>query len=433
MRSALGRLFTMDTVQVHDERAGLFGWWRAADPTAHRALVAASFGWMLDAFDVMLYSMVLAALIADLGITKGEAGLLGSVTLLASAAGGMIFGIVADRAGRTRALMGSVLLYSIFTGLCGVAQNLEQLVVFRVLLGIGMGGEWASGAALVSETWPAAHRGKAFGFMQSSWAVGYALAAMVTAIVLPRFGWRAVFFVGVLPALFTLWIQRRVEEPAIWRSAVSKGAAAASASAVRLGDLFRGRLGGITLAVTLMNACTMFGWWGLNLWIPAYLSLPIDQGGIGLSAYGMSVLVIAMQVGMWFGYVTFGFMADAFGRKRAYVLYVLMAAVLLPIYGFVRSPSILLALGPFVAFFGTGYFSGFGPLTAEVYPTAIRATAQGVTYNIGRVASAIAPFAVGTLAQGRGFGVAFSITGVAFLLAAIAWVWIPETRGKALE
>jgi MFS family permease len=433
MRSALVRLFTMDTVQVHDEGAGLFGWWRAADPTAHRALVAASFGWMLDAFDVMLYSMVLAALIADLGITKGEAGLLGSVTLLASAAGGMIFGIVADRAGRTRALMGSVLLYSIFTGLCGVAQNLEQLVVFRVLLGIGMGGEWASGAALVSETWPAAHRGKAFGFMQSSWAVGYALAAMVTAIVLPRFGWRAVFFVGVLPALFTLWIQRRVEEPAIWRSAVSKGAAAASASAVRIGDLFRGRLGGVTLAVTLMNACTMFGWWGLNLWIPAYLSLPIDQGGIGLSAYGMSVLVIAMQVGMWFGYVTFGFMADAFGRKRAYVLYVLMAAVLLPIYGFVRSPAVLLALGPFVAFFGTGYFSGFGPLTAEVYPTAIRATAQGVTYNIGRVASAIAPFAVGTLAQGRGFGVAFSITGVAFLLAAIAWVWIPETRGKALE
>jgi MFS family permease len=433
MRSAPVRLFTMDTVQVHDERAGLFGWWRAADPTAHRALVAASFGWMLDAFDVMLYSMVLAALIADLGITKGEAGLLGSVTLLASAAGGMIFGIVADRAGRTRALMGSVLLYSIFTGLCGVAQNLEQLVVFRVLLGIGMGGEWASGAALVSETWPAAHRGKAFGFMQSSWAVGYALAAMVTAIVLPRFGWRAVFFVGVLPALFTLWIQRRVEEPAIWRSAVSKGAAAASASAVRIGDLFRGRLGGVTLAVTLMNACTMFGWWGLNLWIPAYLSLPIDQGGIGLSAYGMSVLVIAMQVGMWFGYVTFGFMADAFGRKRAYVLYVLMAAVLLPIYGFVRSPAVLLALGPFVAFFGTGYFSGFGPLTAEVYPTAIRATAQGVTYNIGRVASAIAPFAVGTLAQGRGFGVAFSITGVAFLLAAIAWVWIPETRGKALE
>ncbi len=419
--------------QAHGEGTGLFGWWRAADAAAHRALVAASLGWMLDAFDVMLYSMVLAALMGDLGITKGEAGFLGSVTLLASAAGGLIFGVVADRAGRTRALMGSVLLYSIFTALCGVAQNLEQLAVFRVLLGIGMGGEWASGAALVSETWSAEHRGKAFGFMQSSWAIGYAAAALVTAIVMPRFGWRAVFFVGVLPALFTLWIQRRVEEPPIWRSTMAKAAAATGAGAMRIGDIFRGRLGSVTIAVTLMNACTMFGWWGLNLWIPAYLSLPVEQGGIGLSAYQMSALVIAMQVGMWFGYVTFGFIADAFGRKRTYVTYVSIAAVLLPLYGFVRSPLVLLALGPFVAFFGTGYFSGFGPLTAEVYPTAVRATAQGFTYNIGRVASAVAPFAVGSLAQARGFGVAFSITGVAFLLAAVAWLWIPETRGQALE
>jgi MFS family permease len=424
----------MDTLQLHDERAGLFGWWRAADAAARRALVAASLGWMLDAFDVMLYSMVLAALIADLGITKGEAGLLGSVTLLASAAGGVMFGVVADRAGRTRALMGSVLLYSIFTALCGIAQNLQQLVVFRVLLGIGMGGEWASGAALVSETWRAEHRGKAFGFMQSSWAIGYALAAVVTAIVMPRFGWRAVFFVGVLPALFTLWIQRRVEEPAIWRTAAAKASTVtAGAAAMRFRDIFRGRLRGVTVAVTLMNACTMFGWWGLNLWIPGYLSIPAAQGGIGLSAYQMSALVVAMQVGMWFGYVTFGFIADAIGRKRAYVIYVLAAAVLLPLYGFVRNPLVLLALGPFVAFFGTGYFSGFGPLTAELYPTAVRATAQGFTYNIGRVASAVAPFAVGSLAQARGFGLAFSITGVAFLLAGVAWIWIPETRGQTLE
>ena len=182
-----------------------------------------------------------------------------------------------------------------------------------------------------------------------------------------------------------------------------------------------------------MNACTMFGWWGLNLWIPAYLSLPIEQGGIGLSAAAMSGLVIAMQGGMWLGYVTFGFISDALGRKRAYVIYVSMAAVLLPAYGMVRSPAALLLLGPFVAFFGTGYFSGFGPLTAEIYPTAIRATAQGFTYNIGRVASAVAPFAVGSLAESRGFGVAFTITGVAFLAAAAAWIWIPETRGKPLD
>jgi MFS family permease len=419
--------------QAQTERPGLFSWWHAADATAHRALVAASLGWLLDAFDVMLYAMVLASLIGDMGLTKSQAGMLGSLTLLASAGGGMLFGIVADRSGRTRALMGSVLLYSIFTGLCGLAQNLWQLAAFRVLLGVGMGGEWASGAALVSETWPAEHRGKAFGFMQSSWAIGYAAAAAVTAIVLPRWGWRAVFFVGVLPAIFTLWIQRRVEEPEIWRKSKLQAASGGASAQLRVSQIFSGRLGALTIAVTLMNACTMFGWWGLNLWIPAYLSLPVAQGGIGLSAYAMSGLVIAMQVGMWFGYVTFGFISDAMGRKRAYVMYVLIAAVLLPLYGVVRQPLVLLALGPFVAFFGTGYFSGFGPLTAEIYPTSIRATAQGFTYNIGRVASAVAPFVVGSLAQARGFGPAFAVTGAAFLLAGIAWVWIPETKGKSLD
>lgn len=425
-----------------DRDAGVFGWWRAGDVAAHRALIAASFGWMLDAFDVMLYSMVLASLITDMGLTKPQAGMLGSGTLLASAAGGLLFGVIADRYGRTRALTASVLLYSIFTGMCGLAQNLWQLALFRILLGIGMGGEWASGAALVSETWPARHRDKAFGFMQSSWAIGYALAAVVTALVLPRWGWRAVFFVGVLPALFTLWIRRRVEEPKIWlksRQATlhptgsNRTVRSGPPAATRFADLFRGRLGRLTIAVTLMNACTMFGWWGLNLWIPAYLSLPIEQGGIGLSAAGMSGLVLAMQAGMWLGYVTFGFVSDALGRKRAYVIYVSMAAVLLPAYGMVRNPAVLLLLGPFVAFFGTGYFSGFGPLTAEIYPTAIRATAQGFTYNIGRVASAVAPFAVGSLAEARGFSLAFAITGVAFLAAAVAWIWIPETRGKALD
>jgi MFS family permease len=424
---------TVPLTSSSSQRSSLFGWWQATDAVAHRALVAASFGWMLDAFDAMLYSMVLATIITTMGLSKGEAGMLGSLTLLASAAGGLLFGLVADRYGRTRALMGSVLLYSIFTGLCGVAQNLWQLGLFRILLGIGMGGEWASGAALVSETWPAEHRGKAFGFMQSSWAVGYALAAVVTAIVLPRWGWRAVFFVGVLPAVFTLWIQRRVEEPPLWRASREDRARGVKQDTLGFADIFRGPLRRLTIAVTCMNACTMFGWWGLNLWIPAYLSLDSAQGGIGLSAYTMSAFVIAMQVGMWFGYVTFGFVSDIIGRKRAYVAYVIAAAVLLPLYGIVRQPTVLLMLGPFVAFFGTGYFTGFGPLTAEIYPTAIRATAQGFTYNIGRVASAVAPFIVGSLAQARGFGLAFGVTGAAFLAAAIAWAWIPETRGRVLD
>jgi hypothetical protein len=246
-------------------RPGLFGFWQVATPEARRALVAAAMGWGLDAFDVMLYALVLAALMRDLGMAKSTAGLLGSLTLVASALGGVLFGLVADRHGRTRALIGSILIYSVFTGACRLAQTILQLAVFRVLLGLGMGGEWASGATLVSETWPAEHRGKALGLVQSSWAVGYGAAALVTWIVMPVWGWRAVFFVGVVPALFTAWILRRVEEPAIWR----ERRRSASASERRFGDIFRGSMLPLTVAVTLMNACTMFAWWGFNLWLPA--------------------------------------------------------------------------------------------------------------------------------------------------------------------
>ena len=415
----------------------LVGWWHAGTPEARRALIAAGLGWMLDAFDVMLYALVLAALIPELGLTKEVAGLLGSVTLLASAAGGIIFGVVADRYGRTRALMASVLIYSVFTAACGLAQTVTQLAIFRVLLGIGMGGEWASGAALVSETWPAEHRGKAMALMQSAWALGYGAAALVTMIVLPRWGWRAVFLVGILPAFFTLWVRRNVEEPALWRSLQERHRAGGRASATdtsraRFGDIFHGPMLRLTVALTLMNACTMFGWWGFNLWLPGYLSLPASQGGMGFSTARMTSLVIAMQVGMWFGYVTFGFISDVIGRKRAYVLYTLSAAALILVYVSVRLPLALLLLGPFVAFFAAGYFSGFGAVTAEIYPTAVRASAQGFTYNIGRVASAVAPFAVGSFAQTRGFQAALSLTAVAFVLAAIAWWWIPETKGRAL-
>jgi MFS family permease len=188
----------------------------------------------------------------------------------------------------------------------------------------------------------------------------------------------------------------------------------------------------LTAAVTFMNACTLFGWWGLNGWIPAYLSLKPEQGGIGLSTSTMSWLVVAMQVGMWLGYVSFGYITDVISRKRVYVVYLVMASILLPLYGSMKNPMILLLLGPFVAFFGTGFFSGFGAVTAEIYPTPIRATAQGFTYNIGRIASAAAPFTVGTLAASRGFAWAFLVAGAAYLLAALTWTFIPNTQGREL-
>jgi MFS family permease len=307
-----------------------------------------------------------------------------------------------------------------------------MLAVFRICLGLGMGGEWASGAALVSETWPSEHRGKALGFMQSSWAVGYAAAALVTGLVLPLWGWRAVFFIGVLPALLTFWIQKKVDEPEIWQEQKSL-ARATEEDLPKKKSIIRGRILGITAAVTIMNAFTMFAWWGFNLWIPGYLSLEQSQGGIGLGTRKMSALVIFMQIGMWLGYITFGYISDSLGRKKTYVFFLAAASLLVFVYSSAKVPLILFFLGPFVAFFGTGYFSGFGALTAELYPTRIRATAQGFTYNIGRIASAIAPLAIGSLAQRQGFNIAFLLASGAFLLAAVMWVWIPETRGRTLE
>lgn len=405
----------------------MFTWWKEGTPQGRKALLAAGLGWMLDAFDVTLFAMVLPAVRAELGLSGSAAGALGSATLIAAAAGGVLFGRIADRYGRTRALMLSVALYSVFTAACGFAQDFTQLLIFRTILGFGMGGEWASGAALVSETWATKHRGKALGFMQSGWAIGYAAAALVNGLIQPAYGWRAVFFVGILPAFFTLWVRRNVEEPQIWREAQTSREEKPPLSVV-----FRKPYGGLTLALTLMNTCTLFAWWGFYLWLPSYLTQPAAQGGVGLELVSSSAFILVMQAGMWFGYVTFGFVSDHVGRRATYVTYLLTAAVLLFVYVSVREPTLLLALGPFVAFFATGYFSGFGAVTAEIYPTAIRASAQGFTYNIGRIVSAAAPWAVGSLAQTHGFGSALTLSSAAFVLAAVVWIWIPETKGRDL-
>jgi MFS family permease len=396
-------------------------------PAAKRALLAAALGWMLDAMDVLLYSFVLDDVRREFGIDDRMSGVLLALPLAASAIGGLAFGWLADRVGRTRALSASILLYAVATAACGVATDVWQLAIARLVLGLGMGGEWATGAALVAETWPAEHRGKAMGLMQSAWAVGYALAAAVNALVLPRFGWRAVFLVGLVPALVTLWIRRRVEESPLWLAGRATPRLTGG-----LADVLRGPGARTTWLLMAMNAATMFAWWGLFTWIPSYLARPIDQGGAGLSIVRSSTWIIVMQVGMWCGYVSFGFVADAIGRKRSYIIYLVVAAVLVPIYAMTRDVRWLLLLGPFLAFFGTGYFSGFGAVSAELFPTHLRATAQGLTYNAGRALSALAPVAVGAIAVGRGLGWAFLVTSMAFAVAAVLWIWIPETKGRAL-
>jgi MFS family permease len=390
---------------------GIYGWVAEASRDQKRALLAASLGWMLDSMDVMLYALVLGQVQREMHLSAAMSGAMMSVTLIAAAVGGIGFGRFADRCGRVRALTLSVLVYSVATALCGFSHTAAEFMICRVVLGLGMGGEWASGAALVAETWPARHRGKALAVVQSSWAVGYALGAAIVALVMPHFGWRAVFFVGVAPALITLWLRRSLREPEVWR--------AERTSEVRVGRLFRGTFGRSMLVCATMNAATLFAWWGLFTWVPRFLSMPVAEGGRGLSIVNTSVWTVVMQVGTFLGYVSFGYLADRFSRKYTYISYLLVAALLVPLFAFVRNPNALLVIGPLVGFFGTGYFSGFSVIASELFPTALRASAMGFVYNIGRVISAAAPFLIGSVSEHAGLSYALCITSVAFVLAAL--------------
>ncbi len=388
-------------------------WTLAREPFRRNALLAAAFGWMLDSMDVMLYSMVIPSAQRDLHMSSGTAGLIMSLTLIAAAGGGIFFGFVADRLGRTRALSLSILLYCVFTGCCAFVQNVPELAICRMLLGRGMGGEWAAGAALVAETWPTEHRAKALGIVQSAWAIGYALAALAVAVVMPHFGWRAVFLVGLLPALVTIWIRRHVKEPDTWIS--SKGQAAGSS--VR--SLFRGPLARRTLIITAMNAASLFAWWGLFSWVPSFLSLPVSKGGHGLDILHTSTWTIVMQAGTFLGYTSFGVLADRYGRKQVYITFLLVAAAIVPLYAVARTPLTLLLLGPLVGFWGSGYFSGFSVIASEAFPTALRGRAMGFAYNLGRIVSAAAPFLVGHIAQSHGMGFGLLLTSFGFLAAGL--------------
>jgi MFS family permease len=424
---------------------------RQATPGQRRTLLAAALGWALDAFDAMLYALVLALLMRDLGMSKTTAGLLGTLTLLASGIGGVLFGFLADRIGRKRALMASILTYSVCSFASGLATSIAMLAAARFVLGLGMGGEWNTGATLVAETWPTELRAKAISVVQSSWALGFAAAALVAGPVARYFGWRAVFFVGILPALLTLWIRRGVPESEMWKERASGGQAEAIGSIKRNGGgsaasyvspnprgnfsvIFRAPYVRHTFALLVFNFCAMFAWWGLFTWLPPYLSLPVSQGGRGFGVMGTTTLLVVLNLfGMFPGYASFGWVADRLGRRKAFLVYSLAAALLVPLYAVVRSPVALMVLGTVVAFFGTGLFSGSGIMGSEIFPTSVRARALGFTYNGARAMSSIAPLVIGRVGQMKGLSRAFYLCAAGYLLAALMTTQLPETRGKQLD
>lgn len=417
---------------------------RQATPGQRRTLLAAGLGWALDAFDAMLYSLVLALLMRDLGMSKTVSGLLGTLTLLASGIGGVVFGFLADRIGRKNALMASIVTYSVCSFASGLSTSIAMLAVARFLLGLGMGGEWNTGATLVAESWPTEFRARALSIVQSSWALGFAAAALVAGPVARYFGWRAVFFVGILPALVTVWIRRRVPESEMWEARqtvpaarvehVSAGGDAPSYVSTSFAAIFRPPYVRHTLALLFFNFFAMFAWWGLFTWLPPYLSLPVEQGGRGFGVMGMTTLLVVLNLcGMFPGYMSFGWVADHMGRRNAFLLYTLAAGFLIPAYAAARSPGVLLVLGAAVAFFGTGIFSGSGIMGSEIFPTSVRARALGFTYNGARAMSSLAPLVIGRVGQLKGLSWAFYLCAAGYFLAALMTTLLPETRGKRLE
>jgi MFS family permease len=307
-------------------------------------------------------------------------------------------------------------------------------MAFRIVVGFGMGGEWGAGAALVSETWPSEHRGKALAIMQSAWAVGGLLAAAVAGPIVEAFGWRWVFFLGITPAIVTYFVRRHIDESAIWTQKNQLAESSTVKNSVPIIEIFKGSLLKTTLLASLFMIVVMIGNYSFNTWLPTYLATPVAKGGAGLSITKSSLYVIPYWIGCFLGYLSFGFISDKIGRRKTFSGFFIMAAALIPVY--IKAalyPAIFLIIAPLVGFFVMGFFGGFGAILSELYPTRVRVTGQGFCYNVGRGAGAVSITFVGALAVTAGIGTAMMIASGLFFVAAILIWTLPETVGKELE
>jgi MFS family permease len=405
-------------------------WFAALGVKGRRAFRAAFAGYMLDAFDLIVLTLSLTAIGATFNVGTGATGALSTVTLSASAVGGILGGVLADRIGRARTLMISVAVYSLFTFLSGLASSYEMLLVFRVFQGIGFGAEWGVGAVLVAELVRPESRGRALGIIQSAWAVGWALAVLAYLVAFELFpettAWRVLMCLGILPALLILYVRSRVEDPEVFTEARSRD----RSEEVPLRQMLSGSLLKTTIAASVLATGIQGGYYAMFTWIPTYLKKERDLTIVGTSGYLFVVIA-----GAFLGYLCAGWVHDRLGRRRAFALFAALAGVSLVAYFLVPAGSntVLLLVGFPLGFFASGCFSGFGAYLAELYPTRARATGEGFCYNVGRGLGALFPGIIGFLAASIGLGgaVAFGVFG--YVLALLALTVLPETHGRSLE
>jgi MFS family permease len=401
-----------------------FDWFRTLGKRGRRAFAGAFGGYGLDSFDYQTLPLGLAAITAYFGISSGEAGLLGTTTLVVSALGGVGAGMLADRIGRVRTLQITIAMYTIFTVLCGFAPNFETLLVCRALQGLGFGGEWAAGAALVAEYSSARYRGRTVAFVQSAWAVGWGLSVIVYTVVFsvasPDLAWRIMFWTGVLPALFVLWIRKSVQDAP---RAEERRIAGRTQGTLRA--IFRGDLLHTTLFAALLATGVQGGYYTISTWLPSYLKKTRELTVIGTGGY-LAFLI----TGAFVGYVCGGYLTDLMGRKKTFLTFAVLSAGLIVAYTQIPKGAngLVLILGFPLGFSMSAIFSGFGAYLAELYPTSLRGTGQGFTYNFGRAVGAIFPTVVGFL--GAGGAIVFGALG--YGIAALALLGLPETRGIEL-
>ncbi|VVD33439.1 MFS transporter [Paraburkholderia dioscoreae] len=406
-------------------------WMTELDKTERRTMAGCFLGWTLDALDVQVYSFVIPTLLVGWRISATEAGMLGTVTLLASAVGGWLSGIAADRYGRVAVLQATILWYALFTFASGFTQNYEQLFICRALQGFGFGGEWAAGAVLIGETVRDAYRGRAVGVVQSGWAVGWGLAALLFGLffsIMPEhLAWRALFWIGLAPALLVFWVRRHVPESSVFRKVRRERHAAGVMR--QLGGIFHADYLATTLKVSALAMGSIGGSYTFLIWLPTYL-----KRARGLSVIGTTGYTTVMILGAFVGFILGAYLADAIGRKKTFAVSAFGSAALLGIYMLVPiSNQAMLILGFPLGLCAFMMFSPMGPYMTELFPTRIRGAGQGFCYNFGRGIGALFPAMVGKLTAVMGLGNAIATFGIAaYALMLLAVLLLPETLGRPL-